>query len=112
MADEMSVFAYECALFEGWVYVLCCVSCLSFFYRFTIVASHFRLKCDRILPCVIACIGALWDTGVIQVSTALTLSPTNLKVSFGTTFIFSIILSFRKQNIEYIKIMCKPIDMS
>ena len=31
---------------------------------------------------------------------ALTLSPPNLKMSFGTTFTLSIILAFRKQRIE------------
>ena len=36
-------------------------------------------------------------------SSSLTLSPPNLKMSFGTTFTFSIIQAFRKQIIELTK---------
>ena len=32
MIDDMCVFVYECAVLERRVYVLCCVSCSSFFY--------------------------------------------------------------------------------
>ena len=28
---HVCLYVYECALLEGWVYVLCCVSCLSLF---------------------------------------------------------------------------------
>ena len=41
----------------------------------------------------------------------LTISPPNLKMSFGTTFTFSIIQAFRKQRIELMKNICKPIEM-
>ena len=42
----------------------------------------------------------------------LTLSPPNLKMSFGTTFTFNIILAFRKQRIELIIKICQPMKMS
>ena len=38
----------------------------------------------------------------------LILSPPNLKMSFGTTFTFSIIIVFRKQIIKQIRHICKP----
>jgi len=38
----------------------------------------------------------------------LTLSAPILKVSFGTTFIFSGLKTFRKQRISFIKSICKP----
>ena len=41
----------------------------------------------------------------------LTLSPRNLKVWFWTTFTSSIILAFRKQRVELIKNICKPMGM-
>ena len=41
----------------------------------------------------------------------LTLSPPKLKMSFGTTLTFSIILAFRKQRIELIENICQPMGM-
>ena len=44
----------------------------------------------------------LWIT-ISNFGLILSLSPPNLKMSFGTAFTFNIILAFRKQIIEYLR---------